>query len=465
MNHEVNVRLEPAEQLRKPSRRKRPSALWLAPALCLLFLLGCAAASGVFAPKEDTAPVPQATRAVTFTQLIPAQKGTPVSVNVLSGGEDYTLAAGDDGYVFQGEPGGLDQNAARELLASGAAITSRQTLTGNAEDFGLTEPAATAVYTYADGSTVTLVIGAAVATGEGWYASVDGGETIHIVNNALQRTLTAGRNALYALPDMTERFTANTLLEASIACAGRETVTIARVTEANPFNMVAELTTPIRYPANSERAAEIYLALEALIPTGVAAAEGEDADWGLDDPLAVIRLKDEATTVLTIGLKDGQYTLRIDEDKAVYTVDSSALSFLQSVTVPYLAEQLPGLIALNRVSALEVTSGEEVFSLTMDQAGAAYTLQGQTVEADAFIDLYQQIIALLIERYVTDGNAAAQPRVTFRYTLQDGTAWTLTFAAYNEQFDLTIRDGCASFLISRSKVDAVVDAIRTMSAK
>ena len=464
MSRELHTLLEPAAQLRKPSRRKRASWLGLAPAICLIFLLASAALTGVL-ETDASAPVPQPAQRAAYTQLIPDGKGMPVQLRLTANKESFTLVQAGEKFALLDEPGELDQYAARELMATGAAVISRQTLTGDAADFGLNTPTARAVYTYADGSVVALTLGNAVATGEGWYAAVDGSNDVHIVNNSLQRTLVMGKHALYALPDLSERFAANTLLEATIACPGQDTVTIARVTQENPFNTMAELTAPIRYPANSERAAEIYLALEAIKPAGVLAAEGEDADWGLDAPIAVIRLKDEATTVLTIGLKDGQYTLRIDEDKAVYTVDSSALSFLQSVTVPYLAEQLPGLIALNRVSALEVTSGEEVFSLTMDQAGAAYTLQGQTVEADAFIDLYQQIIALLIERYVTDGNAAAQPRVTFRYTLQDGTAWTLTFAAYNEQFDLTIRDGCASFLISRSKVDAVVDAIRTMSAK
>lgn len=464
MSRELHTLLEPAAQLRKPSRRERASGLGLAPAICLIFLLACAALTGT--PEvEDSASVSQPAKAAAYTQLIPDGKGVPVQLQLTTADESFTLVQTGEGFALLDEPGDLDQHAARELMATGAAIISRQTLTGDAGDFGLNTPTARAVYTYADGSAVALTLGNAVATGEGWYAAVDGSNDVHIVNNSLQRTLAMGKHALYALPDLSERFAANTLLEATIACPGQDTVTIARVTQENPFNTMAELTAPIRYPANSERAAEIYLALEAIKPAGVLAAEGEDAAWGLDAPIAVIRLKDKQLTTLTIGMKDDTCTLRIDEDKAVYALDSSSLAFLQHVTVPYLAEQLPGLIALNKVTALEVTAGEERFAFTMDLAGTAYTLQGKALDAETFIGLYQQLIGVLIERYVSDGDAAAQPRVTFCYTLEDGSEWTLAFAPYDEQFDLIIRDGCASFLISRSKVDAVVDMIRQQSEK
>ncbi len=464
MSHELHTMLEPAAQLRKPSRRERASWLGLAPAICLIFLLACAALTGVL-ETDASAPVPQPAQRAAYTQLIPDGKGMPVQLRLTANKESFTLVQAGEKFALLDEPVELDQYAARELMATGAAVISRQTLTGDAADFGLNTPSVQAVYTYADGSIITLTLGNAVATGEGWYAAVDGSGEVYIVNNSLQRTLAMGRHVLYALPDLSQRFAAGTLLEATIACPGQDAVTIARVTQENPFNTMAELTAPIHYPANSERAAEIYLALEAIKPVGVLAAEGEDADWGLDAPIAVIRLKDKQLTTLTIGMKDDTCTLRIDEDKAVYALDSSTLTFLQHVTVPYLAEQLPGLIALNKVTVLEVTAGEESFAFTMDPANAAYTLQGKTLDAETFIGLYQQLIGVLVERYVPDGDAVARPRVTFCYTLVDGSQWTLAFAPYDEQFDLIIRDGCANFLISRSKVDAVVDMLRRQSEK
>ena len=223
-----------------------------------------------------------------------------------------------------------------------------------------------------------------------------------------------------------------------------------------------ELTQPIHYPANSERAAEIYLALEQLTLSGVAAVEGADADWGLDAPVATLVLQDQETTTLTIGQAEGVYTLRLNDTAAVYTIDGALLDFLQSVTVPYLAEQLPGLVTLNQVSALTLTTGEETFRFTTDQANHAYTLNGQPLEEDVFLPVYQQMIGLLIERYTVTAEAPEAARVRLDYTLADGSDWSLILAAYDEQFDLIVREDCACFLISRAKVDAMVDAVRAL---
>lgn len=450
--------LDAPETLRKGPAKAR---LWWAPVICLIFLGLCAWISGVFAPPVQQA-APASTASAAFTQLIPSGSGTPVRAALSIDGETYTLSSTEDGYALAGESIALDANAAKELLATGASITPRQTLQGDPAEFGIGDASDRVVYTYADGSELTLLLGNAVPTGEGWYAAIAGAEAVHVVNNALHRTLYAGKSALYALPDLGERFSAQTLLSATIIQPGKDTITIARVTEANPFNTVVELTQPIHYPANSERAAEIYLALEQLTLSGVAAVEGADADWGLDAPVATLVLQDQETTTLTIGQAEGVYTLRLNDTAAVYTIDGALLDFLQSVTVPYLAEQLPGLVALNQVSALTLTAGEETFRFTTDQANHAYTLNGQPLEEDVFLPVYQQMIGLLIERYTAAAEAPEAARVRLDYTLADGSDWSLILAAYDEQFDLIVREDCACFLISRAKVDAMVDAVRAL---
>lgn len=450
--------LDTPESLRKGPVKIR---LWWGPIICLVFLAICVWISGMFTVPDQAASdtVPSS---ATFTQLIPEGSGVPVRATISVNGETYELLSTEDGYALQGEDIELDVNAAKELLAAGASITSRQTLQGDPAEYGIHDACDRVTFTYGDGSQLTLLLGNAVPTGEGWYATVAGSDAVYVVNNALHRTLSAGKSALYALPDLSQYFTAQTLLSATIVQPEKETVTITRVTEANPFNTVVELTQPIHYPANSERAAEVYLALEQLTPSGVAAVTGTDADWGLDTPLVTLILQDEAITTLTIGYAQGLYTLRLNDAPTVYTVDGTLLGFLQSVTVPYLAEQLPGLVALNQVSALTLTAGEETFRFTMDQASHTYTLNGQSLDEDAFLPVYQQIIGLLIERYTDDAGEPGPDRVRLDYTLNDGSSWSLILASYNEEFDLVVREDCACFLISCSKVNAMVDAVRSL---
>jgi len=190
--------------------------------------------------------------------------------------------------------------------------------------------------------------------------------------------------------------------------------------------------------------------------------DGTDADWGLDEPLAVITLEDHVRTRLTLGQAGDVRTLRVNEDRAVYTIDADALSFLRSLTVPYLAEQLPGLVMLSQLSAISVRTPDRTLHFDVDQPSGSYRLEGRELSGERFLPVYQQMIGLLIERYVPSPEKAGEARLQLEYTFREGGQWTLTIAEYDESFDLIIRDGCACFLLSRAKTDALIETILTL---
>lgn len=449
--------LEAPQALRKPIRLMLLGPLAAAWILCAGVLALSLLLTGQNAVPTHT---DEPARESSLVQLIPNEYGMPVSVCITGGAEAYTLMLEGDTFTLAGEDAALDTHAAREMLASGAAITARQKLAGAAADFGLGEGALQAAYTYANGSTLTLLLGHAVPTGEGWYAALAGDDAVYVVNNALAQLLQAGKQALYALPDLTERFTAQTLLSVRFDFPGEKPITIARVQKENPFNTMVELTQPVHYPANSERAAEVYLALEKIKPTAVADLHGDDSTWDLDEPLAVITLQDEKRTVLTIGSVGEVCTLRVDEEDAVYTLDQESVTFMQQLSVPYLAEQLPGLVMLNQVEAVSIRAGEEAWHFQVDHGAKSYLLDGAVVSQETFLPVYQQMIGLLIERYVEQPAEEMPLRAEILYTLKGGETFRLGFAAYNDQFDLIERAGCRQFLISRSKTNALLDRLR-----
>ena len=450
------LQMEEASKLRKPVRR---GLGWLA-ALCLcgLFLAGCLVAAQV----SQSAPVTEKkteSASYSFEQMIPEGMGKPVSVTIARADDTFTLVAEDGAYHLENDTEALDANAAGEILACGESILARRRLEGAPEDYGINDQSTRVCFRYENGSEFTLRLGEAVPTGEGWYAAVNDDPTVYIVNNALAKTLSVDKLRLYAMPDLSDAFTAQTLLKVTIEQPGKDTIALARVTEANHFNTKVELTEPIHYPANSERAAEIYLDMEKLQPAALADANGADEDWGLAQPVAVLTLEDQTTTRLTIGLTSDGYAMRINDDRAVYTLAADAMDFLGSLTVPWLAEQLPGLVMLSQVSAMDVTAGEKTLHVDVDQPNGKYQINGKNIAEDTFLPVYQQTIGLLIERYVSAPEQTGDPRLQIEYTFTDGTQWTLTLAEYDEQFDLIIREECACFLISRSKTDALIESL------
>ena len=448
-----NIRLTPPERLRRPARR-RPV---IVPALilCAAFAALCLLRAGWFAPKQAAETV-AAPAASSFIQLVPEGSGAPTRVAIEADGERYALRADGDGYALEDSDEAVDDAMARRLLGAGASVLARAKLDGDEADFGLTEASPRATYTYEDGAALTLRFGDAPATGEGRYAAVEGREGVYVVNAALYDAVTAGRRALCLLPSLDDVFTAQTLLEATVERPGKAALTLRRVTEENPFNTVVELTAPIHYPANSERAAEVFMALDALAPEALLADGGE-----LDALDARVTLTGQTETLaLSLGALNGEAAVQFGDGK-IYRLAAGSTDFIPRVTVAYLAEQLPGLVALNRVRSLELRRGEEVYRLEMTADGA--TLNGAALDEDGLKRLYQAAIGLLIDQYAAEGLENPVPRASFTYAFDDGSTWTLGFAAFDDASDAVLRDGESCFLIARSKVDAVFETAAALT--
>ncbi len=463
MNEQVH--LTPAETLRNQRVRKhRIPWAWISLVLCAVFALGCFGYAQ-WVERKNTQTVQTQTAARTFESLIPEESGTPVRVVIQQNGESYTLAADGDGYVLDDSETEIDAAKAKALLSCGASVLARDSMDGNAEEFGVNVDSLKATFTYSDGQTLTLAFGNAPATGEGRYAVVDNSEKVYVVNTSLYETLSGGKYALIAVPDLSEYFTAQTLMEVTIRQPDREAITIRRVTEENPFNNVAEFTAPIHYPANSERTASLFLALEEIAPVQIADLTDDDAAYGLDSPLAELELTGASgeALILKIGQTESGLTMRINSDKAVYTLEDGAADFLETATVAYLAEQLPGLVSVNAVDSITLTRENEQHEMTVNrtETETTYALDGEQTDEESFLTIYREIIGLLIDRYSSEALATEPICAQFEYHLSDGTTWTLAFAEYNDEYYAVVRDGEADFLITRAKVDAVFDALQT----
>ena len=236
------LQMEEASVLRKPVRRRLG---WLA-ALCLcgLFLAGCLVAAHVNQPAP-AAEKKTESASYSFEQMIPEGMGKPVSVTIARADDTFTLVADDGAYHLENDTEALDAHATGEILACGESILARRRLDGAPEDYGINAQSTRVCFRYENGSEFTLRLGEAVPTGEGWYAAVNDDPTVYIVNNALAKTLSVDKLSLYAMPDLSEAFTAQTLLKVTIEQPGKDTIALARVTEANHFNTKVELTEPI----------------------------------------------------------------------------------------------------------------------------------------------------------------------------------------------------------------------------
>ncbi len=461
------IHLTPAEKLHKQYVHKHGIPWpWILPVLCAVFALVCWGYCQR-TTREEVQAVQTKTTASAFENLIPDGLGTPVRAVVRQNVESYTLKANGDGYVLEDSSMEIDAAKAKALLSCGASILSRDSMDGNAEDFGVNAESLNVEFTYENGQSLRLTFGSAPANGQGRYAMVDGSEKVYVVNSSLYETLSAGKYALLAMPDLSEYFTAQTLMEVTIRRPGRDAITIRRVTEENPFNNVAEFTAPIHYPANSERTATLFLALADIAPAQILDWTSENAAYGLDAPLAELILTGSTgkALYLTIGENESGLTMRINGEEAVYALEEGMADFLDTATVSYLAEQLPGLVAVSEVDSIALVRDGEQHEMVIDRTNGetSYSLDGARQDEESFLAIYREIIGLLIDRYSPQALPTEPVEASFEYHLTDGTVWTLAFAEYDDEYYAVVREGEANFLIARSKVEAVFMHLATPS--
>ena len=121
--------------------------------------------------------------------------------------------------------------------------------------------------------------------------------------------------------------------------------------------------------------------------------------------------------------------------------------------------RMPGLVMLSQVAAIDVHARGETLHFDVDQPAAVADLNGRPLEEEAFVPVYQQMIGMLIERYLPAPEGRGDARLQIEYTFTDGSRWAIALAEYDEAFDLIVRGDCACFLISREKTDSLMDLL------
>lgn len=477
----------------------------------LAIAVGAYEAAQYFKPAADEEE--EQTYESTTVKLIEHDRSEVASVTVeLPDGGSYTVlnnnaydedgaenapADGSPAYSIEGaENFDLDQSAAKTLLGYAANLTATKLVAENAADlsaYGLDKPQATVTMTYRDGSKNVWLIGSQAPTSTSSYFCEQGSKAVFLIYQSAAQNMVKALTALHTCEMPWSITDTTTITDLVIEPTDGETIEINYDdnTESNLSVSSLRLVQPFVYGANSDRVDEMFNAVAALTIDAYAGEVDALTGTGLEDGAYRYRVavqvmpdstKPEETVTYTylvgdFASADAVY-VKPDDSTAVYTVDSSSLSFLDNATPGYLVDQFSNLIYIARVDALDIKTADDEWNITIertpqldedgsetDKENEAFYFDGEPTDETLFRKLYQEIIGTMNSKLCDDYHFEGKVYCTVTYTLNvEPNELTIEYLDYDDDYLAVRRDGLTLFLIKRDRVDSMINSLNEYRA-
>lgn len=283
--------------------------------------------------------------------------------------------------------------------------------------FGLDNPAYTVKIHYANGENVTLYIGDENPGKTGYYAIREGDDRIFIINALSVHYLTTEYYGYWALPTFTGA--EETITEVCVErLKSDEIVHLLVVPSGSYGNMnTGRLIEPYDIQADDDAQSEFITLVANQIkgPTGLVNPEPtlEDLEsYGLAEPLYRVTVKTaEASITLTLGdlfdtemsEKDAFRYCLVDDDPAVYRMNSADLEGVVDVEAASLADPLLNYISLSYLESVDFSSGDlnvhaDVTQIITDDDGNPVAIEDSIGMSSATIEQEVQVNGRDIDR-------------------------------------------------------------------
>ncbi len=401
----------------------------------------------------------------------------------------------------------IDQDNVSAIIALVSNINASKVVTDSTSDlasFGLDNPKPSVEVTLEDGSKVTLKVGGAVPTGEGYYALVNNDNKVYLVDNSYgsglvytQLSMTMVQKAPEIDPeklnylniDMRDGQDVELLLNARGAkdISGFDTY---KWQFLKPYGD--------GYAADDTEVQKIQQNYASFTYNGCVDYKGEDlAKYGLDKPMATITVgyyveqaSPTPTTPSTdlpikrykiyVGNKaeDDNYYIQVDGLKSVYLMDSSKVDAMLKVDTYTLVNKyaaLPNILKVDKASVnidgksyeLDIKTTKTKDTNGDEKSTQTFKFNGKDADETASRDLYKALIGIMydapLKEKVDITNKKPILSASFHVAEENKTI-SVTLLPYNDSFDLIDKGTGIYFLADKRKIDLIIKAVNDFDA-
>ena len=249
-----------------------------------------------------------------------------------------------------------------------------------------------------------------------------------------------------------------------------------------------KLVQPFEYDVDSEALTKLANNISAItISSYVGNVSEENNPYGMDSAIRLTaRDANDVELSFLIGNKADATNsyICIDETGDVYLTQSSLVEFARTLTVAGIVDRFANIINIKYVDGLDVTTPDGKYELKiervpeLDEEGnqkvddngkdiinEVYYFNGEETDGDAFKKLYQEVIGILVNGVNDDYNVEGDAVVTVTYHLNVAPGELTVEYVENDRDTYAVRrDGNTYFYVSKSKINAMLEALTSYEA-
>ncbi len=491
------------------AKRKKRNALTMVFLLLALILL-----IGIYlwySNREDSS---EESEEVTETiDLVTVDTEQLTSLHYIREDADLTLTLKDEVWISEEEPERpINQeyveamiNAIKDVKADRIVMENPE----NLEDYGLATPSATFIGTLQDGTTVTVKIGNAAGSSEGYYGLVNEDGIVYLLPIEMGTAFQYSDAQMTALPETVD-ITAENIYYIHVDHREGDDYELkyndsGELDNSGSNNYTWDILKPYGkgYTADSSKMSDIQANYSGFNYISCIDYKGEDLSlYGLENPIATIEIgyyKEKTQTLeepetdsetgeevtektiredhvykVYLGDKDetGNYYVRIDGSSAVYTIGSSSVESMLTVDVFDIMNPYVLIPNIEQVDGISIDMAGTTYSMRIDRTTkekeegeeetvTSYYFDNKVVEEDQFKELYQLLIATQYDAEIKEevSTEGIEPVMTLTFHISGGKTVSASFLPYNDSFNVVKKEDGTRFFVDKRKIDDIMDSV------
>ncbi|MGI5883709.1 MAG: DUF4340 domain-containing protein [Candidatus Spyradocola sp.] len=363
------------------------------------------------------------------------------------------------------------QSACEAAFSNAATLLAEGIAAQDVTDFapyGLEDPLSTVTITYSDGTTLLLEIGDVAPASQHYYVRVDGGDTVYLMRPLIVEMYSEG---VAAYRDLTGFAVQTTGLSSFRVETGAEIFEMqhhAR-TGGSVFTQW-QIVEPELANTDTALTEELVGGLAGIELESFVCNTAEKAEYGLDAPWRTLLLTYEDGSAFQMDLGDtaglGSYYACFDGTDDVYTVSSSAVSFLDAANLETLVNEFANIVAVSGVESLTVTLDGQEATFTFDRSGEEDVVlrDGTPVDAEAFKAAFQAINVVPVNGFASADDvreAAAALTLTYTFTGEEDP-YTVAYLDFSINNYALSKNGSVSVTVSKDDCADMLAQLRAL---